>query len=75
MKRDTSLRTDKAYLHHICDEVDFLLTISKNLTYEKLLQNPILQRAIIRSLEVMGEASGIFRRTGSLSIRKSRGKK
>ncbi|MCZ0860808.1 hypothetical protein O0S10_06145 [Methanocorpusculum sp. MG] len=57
MKHDISLRSDTIYFQHICDEVNFLLTASKNLTYEVLLQDPILQRAIIRSLEVMGEAS------------------
>ena len=54
MRPEVSLRNDTTYLHHICDEVRFLQTISKDLTYEGLLQDPVLQRAVIRSLEVMG---------------------
>lgn len=44
-------------LKHILDEVIFMLdsTIDKN--KDDVINNPILSRALIRSLEIMGEAS------------------
>ena len=44
------------YLRHILDEVDFLLDKSSKITKQDLLNDPILQRAFTRSLEIIGEA-------------------
>ena len=44
------------YLHHILDEIDFLLDKSNKITKEDLLIDPVLQRAFTRSLEIIGEA-------------------
>ena len=51
MKRDT------LYLRHIHDEIEFLREIGKGLTYNGLLADPIRQRAVVRSIEIIGEAT------------------
>jgi uncharacterized protein with HEPN domain len=44
-------------LRHILAEVDFLAGLRATLTREVLDEDPIVQRAIVRSLEIIGEAS------------------
>ncbi len=44
-------------LRHIADEVDYLITTSASVTRERFLADPTLQRAFVRSFEVIGEAS------------------
>jgi uncharacterized protein with HEPN domain len=44
------------YLKHIRDEINFLLENSKNLEQKEFLDNEILKRAFVRSLEIIGEA-------------------
>ncbi|MEW6011173.1 HepT-like ribonuclease domain-containing protein [Methanobacterium movens] len=43
-------------MEHIFDEIEFLETNFYDLELEDLMKDPVLQRACIRSLEVMGEA-------------------
>jgi len=45
------------YLSHILDEADFLIRESSGLTAEQFHSNETLQRAFVRSLEVIGEAA------------------
>jgi uncharacterized protein with HEPN domain len=45
------------YLRHILDEVDYLIATSKGLERSAFLQNETLKRAIVRSIEIIGEAS------------------
>ena len=46
------------YLKHILDECEFILSvISTDTTKENLLEDEIMKRAIVRSLEIIGEAS------------------
>lgn len=45
------------FLKHIRDEIDFLVEHSRNLTYDELVENAILNKAFVRSLEIIGEAS------------------
>lgn len=46
------------YLKHILDECSYILSVTENgLTKEELVQNETLKRAIIRSLEIIGEAA------------------
>jgi uncharacterized protein with HEPN domain len=47
---------DHVFLQHILDEVHFLLGCSSGLDLEGLKKDPVMQRAFIRSLEVIGEA-------------------
>jgi uncharacterized protein with HEPN domain len=44
-------------LRHILAEADFLVEVRTTLTRQVLEEDPILQRAIVRSLEIIGEAS------------------
>ena len=45
------------YLKHIQYECIYLLFISQDLVYEKFIEDETLKRAVVRSLEVIGEAS------------------
>lgn len=45
------------YLRHILDELNYLLEQKKTLKREDLAEHQTLQRAIVRSLEVIGEAA------------------
>lgn len=45
------------FLRHIFDECNFILNTSKDLTLEKFINDEILKRAIVRSLEIIGEAT------------------
>ncbi len=44
------------YLRHIVDEADFLRAGSDGLTKEHYLKDPVLTRAFVRSIEIIGEA-------------------
>ena len=44
------------YLRHIYDECTFILSsISPDMTKDDLIDNEVLKRAIVRSLEIIGE--------------------
>lgn len=43
------------YLRHILAEADFLLEQSHRLRPEQFETDPVLQRAFVRSLEIIGE--------------------
>ncbi len=45
------------YLRHILAESDYLLQESAHLTLEQFVASGTLQRAFVRSLEIIGEAS------------------
>ena len=45
------------YLDHIATEAAFLIDVSENLSLEQLLVDEVLKRAIVRSLEIIGEAA------------------
>jgi len=46
------------YLRHISDECLFILSVTGNdVSKDDLLQNETLKRAIVRSLEIIGEAT------------------
>jgi uncharacterized protein with HEPN domain len=44
------------YLHHILDECFFIINTISNITKDQLLNDEIMKRAIVRSLEIIGEA-------------------
>lgn len=50
------MKHDRIYLEHIIDETAFIIKESRELRFEDLIKNEILERAIIRSLEIIGEA-------------------
>jgi uncharacterized protein with HEPN domain len=46
------------YLKHISDECEFILSVvSTDTTKDNLLEDETLKRAVVRSLEIIGEAS------------------
>lgn len=45
------------YIRHIQDECMFILSISENITKAQFLEDEVLKRAVIRSLEIIGEAT------------------
>ena len=51
------MKRDDLFLGHILEEIAFLKSAIKGLTYDELIDDPILQRAIIRSIEIIGEAT------------------
>lgn len=49
-------RSAREYLLHIRDEVEFLRRTSTGLSRESLLGDEVLKRAVVRSIEIIGEA-------------------
>ena len=45
------------YLEHILTEAEFLVNVSDNLSLDQLLTDELRKRAIVRSLEIIGEAA------------------
>lgn len=45
------------FLHHILDELDFLLAESAKVQREEFMRNKVLQHAFERSIEIIGEAT------------------
>jgi uncharacterized protein with HEPN domain len=46
------------YLRHILDECDYILSVvTEEMTLERMLEDATLKRALIRSLEIIGEAA------------------
>lgn len=44
-------------IKHILDEIEFVLLNTNDKTFDQVFDDNILNRAIIRSLEIIGEAS------------------
>ena len=51
------LVSDTELLRHILDEVNFVLDTTNGKNKEEVMNNGILFRAVIRSIEIIGEAS------------------
>ncbi len=51
------MKYNKPYLKHILDEIEFLENRTKNIEFEELNKDEVLKRAVLRSLEVIGEAA------------------
>jgi uncharacterized protein with HEPN domain len=47
----------KEYLRHILDECNYILDATEAVTFDEFMCNETLKRAIVRSLEIMGEAT------------------
>jgi len=47
----------KEYLRHIHDECLYIISVSENLLFEDLMEDETLKRAVVRSLEIIGEAT------------------
>ena len=49
-------KTDSVYLEHILESIEAVLEFSKNLNKKELSSNRLKQSAIIREIEIIGEA-------------------
>ena len=47
----------KEFLNHILDECIYIISVSKNLSFEDFIEDETLKRAVVRSLEIIGEAT------------------
>ena len=47
----------KEFLRHIVDECSYLISVSQSLEYNSFLDDETLKRAVVRSLEIIGEAT------------------
>ncbi|MFN3968757.1 DUF86 domain-containing protein [Flavobacterium sp.] len=47
----------KEYLRHIHDECLYIISVSENLLFEDFIKDETLKRAVVRSLEIIGEAT------------------
>ena len=47
----------KEYIRHIQEECSYLLSVSDNLLFEDFINDETLKRAVVRSLEIIGEAT------------------
>lgn len=45
------------FLRHIQDECNYILNVSDGKTKAQVLDDPTLQRSVVRSIEIIGEAS------------------
>jgi uncharacterized protein with HEPN domain len=66
---------DLDLLRNIFDEVNFIFTYTSGKTKEEVSNDPVLSRALIRSLEIMGEASRRIATNLKPSMRKLSGGK
>lgn len=49
--------SNRELIKHILDEIDFILEQTSFKSKESAITDPVLSRALIRSLEIIGEAS------------------
>lgn len=47
----------REYLLHMGEEIDFVIENCFNLSWDEFNGNPVLKRAVVRSLEIIGEAA------------------
>jgi uncharacterized protein with HEPN domain len=45
------------YLRHILDEIEYLISDSRGLSKDRLMRSEALKRALVRSIDIIGEAS------------------
>jgi uncharacterized protein with HEPN domain len=50
-------RSTLEYLRHIRDEAEYILRATNGITKDQFLADDTLRRAIVRSIEIMGEAT------------------
>jgi uncharacterized protein with HEPN domain len=49
-------RSPREYLQHMLDETTFLLSYRSTITQNSLAHDDLLKRAVVRSIEIIGEA-------------------
>lgn len=53
-------RSAREYLRHILDETEYLRESSHGIDKDRFLKDPTLQRAFVRSIEIIGEAAKLI---------------
>ena len=48
---------DKSRLEHILESIDYILEFTKGSTFDGFVKNKMLQFAVVKNLEIIGEAS------------------
>ncbi len=51
------MNRDTKFLTHILESTQFILKWTEGINFEKFVQDEVLQNAVIRKLEIIGEAS------------------
>jgi uncharacterized protein with HEPN domain len=51
------MKKNLVYLSHIHEQCEVILSVSERITFDEFLTDKIYQNAVIRSLEVIGEAA------------------
>jgi uncharacterized protein with HEPN domain len=51
------VKSEEIFLHHIMDEMVFLEEQCSAIAYDDLVQDEVLKRSVLRSIEVIGEAA------------------
>lgn len=49
-------RDDKVYLQHVLDAILAIERFTGGVTYEQFVRNEMMQQAVVRELEIVGEA-------------------
>jgi uncharacterized protein with HEPN domain len=52
------MKNDKTYLRHIIDAIDRIESYIKNVDYNNFASNNMMAAAVVRELEIIGEAAG-----------------
>lgn len=50
-------KDNKEFIRHILDECSYVISVSDGLSFEDFLEDGSLKRAVVRSLEIIGEAT------------------
>ena len=50
-------KAPKEFLRHILDECNYIISVTVDLTYDDFYVDETLKRAVVRSLEIIGEAT------------------
>ena len=58
------MRSNKVFLQHIQDEINFLLRETRGLTFDEFMNNEVLKRACARSFEIIAGGALLDRRCG-----------
>ena len=58
MTADTLKRTDKVLISHIIYECEKIVRLTESIDYDTYLHSTTYQDALIRPLEIIGEAAG-----------------
>lgn len=57
LRKPTELKSAEPYLRHILDETSFLQRVTQTVELGEIESDDVLARAVVRSLEVIGEAA------------------